>query len=819
MISEALDLDASKEALRPIIDKLKFKYASENLSEMISSSLGANASPSDIFFIRREVARMAKPCARLIDLRQFSSDLDFKTFSWEGMDHILDKESAQQFLLLIKRYGGEYTFGVYEGVIRHFKSIKMNMKEQTFYNNINIEPISLSNVSSRNEERMHLGVKVDVFLLKADHGIDFNDPTTLITTDVVKNACTHSLSGNTVDISLSGLQVKIPQGIASGQAILVRFVGLESDFMFKYKYISYEAIKSEHVDDKNVFMVSLRQYDLSAHNEFKLFTKRLIFANKKRYKVSLDNTFNSVESKLYEQFYLSRRKVLDLFVDNEGKIPYILSSHPALNMLDWFVSDSKEILSSLVMKDQLFVKALKSTEFYWLVYKRESDSKKDVEFFSVILETDLSFKFASQALKNGQGKVFKVSTSRTRDINAFLTSSLPRAIHREMGDETIFRYSPQLNNQLSSLRLLLTIKEVSNHEMPLFDETAIKLSVAEVASCSSFMFKGAILNQAEVVRLESNEFRKEDRYYVSTAVTIRHKRDVYIGRTSDVSTRGLAIVLENNINLPKGSEVIVSFDDLMQNESEFNLSNVYYKVVAHKEGLLRLESLSSKGFVAVLFWQKYLTNNIDKLKVVGNTESLYGLRRALRNIVVQTHSSVPAFFSVNDSRPCVKRLSLSPLNNHHPIWSAISKDFSADTQLKDLFYHKSVFKRLVVDLPKITQEMQYCGYFLMVKYEKTEEGMLIIKDVVFLSRKDVISCFRDAIDESDYCIFNVTMTKKSRLFDRYFKGEMSYLEDYAPHKASKLMFDVKTLTGVLDFDDVTSFFKAYLKVKTHGKLN
>ena len=64
-------------------------------------------------------------------------------------------------------------------------------------------------------------------------------------------------------------------------------------------------------------------------------------------------------------------------------------------------------------------------------------------------------------------------------------------------------------------------------------------------------------------------------------------------------------------------------------------------------------------------------------------------------------------------------------------------------------------------------------------------------------------------DGEDFAVFNVSFTKKSRIYDRYFKSEMKYLETYAAHKAKKLAFEMKTVSGVLDVEDVTSFFSLF----------
>jgi hypothetical protein len=812
MVEEKLSSGEDKGSLYAIVKKFQFNYSDSNLTELIKGALGLRNNYKNVFFIRSEIKRLSMPCVRLIDLRLISNGMTFSKFTWSQMDHIVDKDSAQEFISLLKKYNGEYTFGVYEGVIKYFKDRKLKVKEQQFSSDVNIDTVLLSEVYSRNEERMNLGVKIVLTPLAKD--IINNDSDYDINAYVTEQKL-NEVKGNTVDISLSGLQIRISESVKPGQFVAIRFKGLEDDFFFKQKYIAYEVVSSSQIDnDSRNNLVSLKQIDLPCHKEFKLFTKRLIFSNKKRYKISLENTFSSVRSKLYEQFYLSRRKALDVFMDCNGNVPYILASDPSLDLMSWFTFENKEFLSALLEKDKMKSNVSLEMEAYWVVLKKcSSKNKNNISYYSKVLSDPLSYKFAAYALRTGYGKVFKVSYSKLVNVNPFITSSLPRYVHKALGDDSIYRYSPKLSDSIKSLDSLLTIKELTNDEMTLFEGNNLGINKEELLSCSSFLLSKASNKQAEIARLESNEYRKEDRFSIHSDVSFNYNGICCAGSTIDVSTRGLAIKMVENVSIPNGTEIPISFDEFKDKVDDINLSAVPYKVVTCKSGILRLEALPVRGYVGILFWNKYISDNIDDLRIVGNGESQYGLKRALRNIVSQLHSSVPAFFTVKESRPCVRTLGLSSNHKNQPFWSSIYGDFSIDTQLKPLLYHKEVFRKLVMDLPKINRTNPYYNYFLLVKYKQNINGQIILDNVTFLPNKSTAESLTRELHgyEYDFRVFNVSLTKKSRMFDRYFKDEMNYLETYASHKAKKLMFEIKTLSGVLDFDDVTVFFKEYLE--------
>ena len=814
VLTKTKKVEDRKASFNHVIEKLKFEYKSIKLTQLIEAEFGdAILSSSDIFFIKSEIKRKAQPCSRLIDLRSLSNSVTLSTFTWEKLSHVLDKPSAEHFISLTKKYGGKYTFGVYEGVISQFKLTKDQAKVDQFSHDINLDKVSLCEIYRRQEERMNLGVKVAIFpqdlMVDSITSVDIEQ---MITGDLRGIKKEKQVDGNTANISVNGLQVRLTKSLSVGQFIVVRFLGLESEFVFKQKYIAYKVVRTDLIEEGKIHLISLSQIALDIHDEFKQFTRRIIYSNKKRYKVRLDNTIVSVRSKFYEQFYLSRRSALDVFARRDNSLPYIFSSEPALNIVNWFSVRGVEYLSSLFEKDKITQYTPESREIYWVVLKKSSTKKAgEFGYYSGIINDELSVKFALYALKSGHGKVFKISCSQPTNKNPFITSSLPRTVHRKMDSDHIYRYSPELKNVFKELKLMYSLRELRSEDMQGFAGNNKDISKEELSACSQYFLGQKPISQSEIVRLESNDYRKEDRFDIRTGLSLAYEDKKIFGNTIDVSSRGLAIELESDMAFKVNSEIQVTFHEMNQLENEFDLTNIVYKVVFSKERLLRLEALREKSATAIKFLNKYIVSNIDTLKIVGNNEKFYGLKRVFRNIVSQSHQSIPTFFTVKDSKPCVRTLGLSSRHSNLSFWSSAFRTFSIDTQLKPLFYHSSFLKRLLLDLPNINKTKPYYHYFLLVKYKQNNNGKLDILDVTYLPVVNTISELSAALDgyEFEFSVFNVSFTKKSRMFDRYFKDEMRYLEAYAAHKAQKLTFEMKTVSGVLDFEDVTSFFDLF----------
>ena len=82
-----------------IVDIFRYEYGNASLDEKLIQ-YAPEESVSSRFLIKMEIARLAKPCNRIIDLRD--SQADWKPFKYNGIKHYINDATAQDFAEIIK---------------------------------------------------------------------------------------------------------------------------------------------------------------------------------------------------------------------------------------------------------------------------------------------------------------------------------------------------------------------------------------------------------------------------------------------------------------------------------------------------------------------------------------------------------------------------------------------------------------------------------------------------------------------------------------------------------------------------------------------
>lgn len=89
-----------------------------------------------------EIARMAKPCSRIIDLRDIQKD--WQPFDLNGIRHFMNEGTSAHFTGLIKKYRG-YTIGAYELLMQYAQ--RRQLQEKINPNSIDAPPAEFTSVT------------------------------------------------------------------------------------------------------------------------------------------------------------------------------------------------------------------------------------------------------------------------------------------------------------------------------------------------------------------------------------------------------------------------------------------------------------------------------------------------------------------------------------------------------------------------------------------------------------------------------------------------------------------------------------------------
>ena len=143
-----------------ILKQLVFTPPSELDAKL--AQFAEKESLSSRFIIKMEIARLFKPCSRVIDLRDTYPDC--KLFDMHGVKHYLNNQAKSILVNNIKMFKG-YTNGVYESVTNTMKKIKQTNQKthaSAFLPDANF--FSVTGFHKRRNQRLFCVSKLKVFL-------------------------------------------------------------------------------------------------------------------------------------------------------------------------------------------------------------------------------------------------------------------------------------------------------------------------------------------------------------------------------------------------------------------------------------------------------------------------------------------------------------------------------------------------------------------------------------------------------------------------------------------------------------------------------
>jgi hypothetical protein len=809
------------------IYEIKKFHDSPRLNDVIKKKF-PNETPSFYFQIKSEIKRLGKTCNRILDLRNKLKNEACEEIEFNGIRHYLNESAAIAFKTLTTQYSHQYTFGVYECINDLMKELQQ--KEINEMNNIifkidkkekeakkSLSVVRFADFFTRKEERMHFAVSVSIF---DNNESDLGETAKKIKAAINRGEPILSQKGLTTDISLNGLGIKVIDKIqyTKGQKVIVRMTGMEDDFMITQPFIEYEIMK---IEEKSKFKyIALRKIDNELNKEINTYTKNLINSHKRRYKVELDNVVDSAFGKGHEQFYISRLTCLPLyfsFNNNElnGKYGFINESNS--EVLHYFKEVAhNNIFEQVIKKSDIskFISKDKISDIAYLaVFNVLKDGKKHYYAYSTNDNNDSLFqKFLGYGLKRNTLKVIKFDFTKIDAIkDCFVPSALPSEVLKQVMPHEL-KLSPQIENALRDINIMGVVTEVTKH----YDLTRIKesqLTRDDIAFLNQCQIKKYETPAIKFIEAESNDFRAEDRFLVNTKITFQLDGQDYVGYTSDLSTKGFRARLENSAHIAKNDKIKITFDDYEYKQNNYNLKNIGYKIVHKHNDIIACRITGDiKSHDGAIFWRKYIYSNYHKLRATGTNDEILGLSKSLRNIFSRNHNNLPCFYEIKNKQ--INPFMLSYSNKFSERFDFFKKlDINEKTMGQDLrsfFFNQNLLDRVDQAHKDITKEKPFVSIQYFVNAKKMQSGKKFFK--IFF--EDQIGCTREKkdflnpTDGSETFVFEMQITKKSRVFNKYFKNEISYIESYAAHKAEELLEELSRISGVIEIKDITNIIKS-----------
>ncbi len=779
-----------------IIERLRYDASSVDLSSKIKSALGLKYSAPLAFQLKMEIKRQNKISKRPLRINDFCEGIDAPVFCLDDIDHRLDELSKQYFMQIYKKYSCRYTVGVQELVIQFIKKNKYKIIENQELLRSKCLPIDISDYIYRKEDRMYIGVKSEIFLVTSNFG-EKTRPTIALCKKEPLQCVTQNLS-------VGGLKARTSVKGEVGQMYLVRYSGVKELDSLPHPYICYKLIRCEISSNGRDYEWFFEKQENRYHIEFDKITSKLVSDNRVRNKVDTADIERYVLNNLAEQYFTSRQKELVLFFDGYENHAYAYGSYFSKLNFIFFNTQKGNALSEIIKRDDI-VKLSQKVPIYWLINKNENGT-----FHSSVITERVKDKLFFKRMAKKKNTIFFKVTSSDCDMNALhkTKTNVPKQYAHE---PEVKEYSQRVTQEINRLKTMVILTPLDPAKFDLLSQnTDIDRCENSIDCFSDLSFT---LNEycpgVEFIQASIQESRQEERFKFDTPVVIKNQYGEIDGFVSDISTKGLSVIFENEAESIFTSTVDVSFPEI-KNPS-FNNTDFKYKVIEQKNGVLRLFASPDCKPNAAKFLGSFLKSNSEKLKPTFYKSSLSGLESTLRGLYNASIPNVKGLGSVMSSKASVTHVNLSSDARNYPIFEYTNLKYQDCDTLKKIMLSKEIKNLLISELRRMEESSIFSSSLLCIGYMSSEDKVSVIATKLWKNGEICLSLAkkldRGLKDKKvSTAWFQFSITKKSRISSIIHLDEYKQLKTLAPHKTTQMDDLVRSTAGIFDMTPIDDWF-------------
>ncbi|MBT1452307.1 PilZ domain-containing protein [Glaciecola sp. XM2] len=803
------DLAPYKELIRtlaPLVNRSDFNSDFEERTKKMSSEMR--------FLLKMEIKRLAKPCIRSVDLRAKVKD-ECRLYSYQGIEHYLHINGILHFEKLVKRYG-QYTFGVYEGILEFAQAEKQKYALQESMGSSGITEIAepekqyitpcqeLLNYPIRKEERLNYVTQIEIFF--EDHS---------------------SIHAATSDVSLHGLRIRLKDLadlhlLKTFEPISIVFRSVERSAGISRTPISYQVLGVSGEGSRTSIHL-LRKYD-EQHKAFDDFVNTLFKLHKRRYKVNLDNVEMAVGTKIYEQSFINSTPSLPVYVtrnkDASFHASYVSVNGCGKRILDYWTDEQKQPVIGYLLNPKRLATLVNNNGSCpnMVVYCFHHIKDEKIYFYSASKQElaehpELAETFLSYGSRKVSWRVYHLACSDILPNQGVSPTSIPNGVSKEI-DRLNKSPSPKLQGKLGKLSNMISVTDITNDAgQECYQKRALnKDLIKDLKVFGHPRNKPPVL--VEAMRHRQTELRRQTRYVLRTAVVIKSANDYLEGVTEDVSVSGLKLELDEEFIHRLNSKVHVSFSKLDEITDSFDLNNLQYRVkhISYDKKVLHLEAVSEdEASEAEQFFSELISNNIDRLPALEHREEVAGLSHALRAIHAKT---TPQFCAYIEKKQQGFLPAMATMNPLRAAWMRMLHDTDnlatvnlgwlyQDNDLPQPFLKHSL-KMLRIDPRPISTEI----YISYRSGEVSHISPITAKWQYQLPSHHAQKMFiEQAQKQGEFFAFSVNINKALKPDLEHLEQELLYLGQHAIHKATYFEERMWDIAGCVFLTDITDEFR------------
>ena len=632
------------------------------------------------FLNKMEEMRIRKPCFETIDMRGKVRG-ECQRYMLNNREFYLDDVSYGLYQDGLNACNGTFTVGTYESIVNG-KHTNRSVREEQNVRELAAQRQAQQARTASTASRVGVGVKATQETTARESSAEFYQPD-LIPLGYFKRRREDRLqyvtavqiqhdgkvsNGTTRDISVGGMQIVL-KGIyrfATGSEIQIGLISLqEQESRLDLSNLRYRIVSCEQHDVECQLRVELQSS--SAPEGFANYVNELIARYKHKYKLDIEDDYWSVCSWLYERLYSESSMQLAFFVsrNQEGHL-----STQAVAVTDgnqpfahFFRNDVDNYdFSSLCLPSRLQYLS-EQKEFLLLLYRENVGNEYRLHS---VADFELNDAHALQnmlrfTLAHEEHRIVKIVASNVpmQPLSANKFDMLTGRLMEKSTDEVM-----ALRERVSELYFSAAAVDVTE-QMQSACSLAMRTNLGQIVVDGLHCWLGAtrmqlpayktveqlpVISAPELIRFGYVERRCEDRYLAETSVELHCRSGKVKGRTRDISKRGLAVRLEQPLEVGLNEELKVALISLQSKRPSLDLSRVPYRVVKvdRREGVITLmmERLRNKLEHEIDdFFVELITKNRHKLVVDINDTRGATLSRIYEGTAAENAGTLPFFIA------------------------------------------------------------------------------------------------------------------------------------------------------------------------------
>ena len=800
-----------------LIEQLKLVVNEPDFDKIFRTLTEGEDGPTR-FQLKMELRRLASPCLQTVDLRNRVSGR-CQPYEFLGRKHYLDDVAKDIFERGLKIYGGVFTQDTFEQILNaenNNRVIQEKEREQALQRKAQ----HAERIATREEIPEHDDVRspyiIDTFQFgqypyRAEERMNFTVEVTL------NDEYGDQRRAITSDLSVTGLRIRLDAAWQKqvGDEIDVYFTGLAREFTIDPEMaVPYTIVAIDQQGEKTYF--SLNRKAEFTSSSLDSFLKRFINGYKKRYRVNIDNTYQTLMNKGHEQFLMPRLGALPIYFSIHNKqlhADYVLTTDNNRHIVEDWINEHNQIALGSIFnprRSQHFLKRLADTPGATATILTFSiTARGKIHYYSALAEelikNNLWRTFVNFAARKSSFRVYQFRLRSIDSNSAWQPQSVPYEV------QIPFRLqppTPKVKHAIEPLTHLGVLTDITESMRQFAHDDYDK---ALVKSLKAFMHPPSVPIRTKDVRLEFVDLRKEQRFSYRSRCRVRVGKSIREGMVLDLSVHGLKLQLDDAVALQAGEVALVSLTGFEKHHRKFQLRDIPYLVVNIdiSQTTINLKTPdSSEKHDGALFFRYLIKEHRNQLKLLHENTSLNGLELCLRNLYCDAPPTVPLYFYQNNKRQVTLRR--AGLSRWQTAWLTLLQGLpgsrASNLNVQPLLRGDSLTTMLLPELQGLSRSDRPRRKLLLLKLYR-EQGEAVLRTEWHaadqLDTAAILSFIDQCLPDAVFVAVAVDLSKTGRPDIQFVQAEMNYLSQYAAHRANELEEELWQVYGIADTQDVT----------------